>query len=115
VATTWQPRPLFEGMDTATLRAVFKELRQTVHGPTRQAKHTPWAGKALVDIGKRSEREATTIVAAWFESGVLTKDEYLHVESKHKVQRVILDDAKAAEILRAMAKGVLPEGSCRHS
>jgi hypothetical protein len=108
VATTWQPRPMFEGMDTATLRAVFQELRQTVYGPTKQAKHTPWAGKALVDIGKRSDREAATIIAAWLRSGVLTKSEYLHVESKHKVQRVILDEAKAAAILASLEASSRP-------
>jgi hypothetical protein len=108
VATTWQPRPMFEGMDTATLRAVFQVLRQTVYGPTKQAKHTPWAGKALVDIGKRSDREAATIIAAWLRSGVLTKSEYLHVESKHKVQRVILDEAKAAAILASLEASSRP-------
>jgi hypothetical protein len=74
-------------MDAAAVRAVFQELRQTVHSPNKQSTHTPWAGKVLVNIGKRSEREAATIIGAWLESGVLTKSEYLHVESKHKVQR----------------------------
>jgi hypothetical protein len=111
VATTWQPRPMFEGMDTATLRAVFQELHQTVHSPTRQSKNTPWAGMVLMDIGKRSEREATKIIGAWLESGVLTKGEYLHVESKHKVQRVVLDDAKAASILAELESVGRPSGN----
>ena len=88
-----------------------RKLRQTVYGPTKQAKNTPWAGKALVDIGKRSEREAAKIVAAWLESGVLTKGEYLHVESKHKVQRVVLDDAKAAAILASLNASTRPGDS----
>jgi hypothetical protein len=111
VATTWQPRPMFDGMDTATLRAVFQELRQTVHGPARQAKNTPWAGKALIDIGKRSDREATTIVAAWLESGVLIKGEYRHAKSRHTVQRVTLDDAKAASILAELETVGKPAGT----
>jgi hypothetical protein len=99
VATIWQPRALFEGMDSTTLAAVFAELRQTVHGPNKQAKNTPWAGKALIGIGGRNEHEAGRIVAAWLESGVLTKGDFYHAPSKHTVQRVTLDEAKAAAIL----------------
>jgi hypothetical protein len=99
VATTWQPRPLFEGMDAATLPAIFAALRQSIYGPNRQAKHTPWAGNPLMEIGGRSEREAGKIVAAWIESGVLVKDSYYHSASKNTVGRVTLDELKAAEIL----------------
>jgi hypothetical protein len=99
VVTTWHPRPMFEGMDAATLAAVFTELRQTVYGPTKQAKNTPWVGKALMTIGGRSEREAGKIIAAWLENGVLTKAEYTHKESKNKVSRVVLNEAKVTEIL----------------
>jgi hypothetical protein len=99
VATTWQPRPLFDGMDGPTLGAVFAALRQGQWGPAKQAKHTPWAGKPLIEIGGRSEREATRIIGTWIESGVLIKGKYYHTPSRHEVDRVMLDDAKAAEIL----------------
>lgn len=99
VATTWQPRQLFAGMDATALAAVFADLRQTEHGPNKQAKHTPWAGVPLMDIGKRSEREAGQIVREWLESGVLTKGKYYHTPSRHEVEQVVLDDAKAAQIL----------------
>jgi hypothetical protein len=99
VATTWQPPTMFEGMDAATLGAVFAALRQSDHGPNRQAKNTPRAGTPLMDIGRRSEREAGKIVAEWIKTGVLVKGNYYHGASKHKVQRVIVDEAKAAEIL----------------
>jgi hypothetical protein len=99
VATTWHARPMFEGMEVAALAAVFEALRQTVHGPSKQAKHTPWAGTVLMEIGARSEREAAKIIAAWIESGVLVKGDYYHTESKNKVARVTLDDAKAAAIM----------------
>jgi AAA domain len=99
VATTWQPRPLFEGMDAATLRAVFDALRQTVHGPNRQARHTPWAGLPLIGSGRRSEREAAQIIKAWIGSGVLVTQKYYHLPSKHEVEKVVLDEAKGADIL----------------
>ena len=99
VATTWQARPAFEGMDAEALAAVFAALRQTVHGPAKQAKHTPWAGKPLMETGGRSEREAGNIVKAWLESGVLTKGEYYHPESKNTVARVSLNEAQAQAII----------------
>jgi hypothetical protein len=102
VATTWQPRPIFEGMDRSTLAAVFDELRRNVYGPNKQAKNTPWAGKVLIQFGARAELEATKIITAWLGSGVLTKGEYYHAESKNKVNRIVLDDAKAKEILREL-------------
>ncbi|WP_428487216.1 AAA family ATPase [Rhodopila sp.] len=99
VATVWQARPMFEGMDAAALASVFSVLRRSDHSPNKQAKHTPWAGKPLMDIGGRAEREASRIIAAWIESGVLVKSKYYHDASKHSVERVTVDDAKAAEIL----------------
>jgi hypothetical protein len=99
VATTWQARPMFEGMEPETIAAVFAALRETVHGPNKQAKHTPWAGKVLMAIGQRSEREAGKIVTAWIESGVLIKGEHYHEATRHTAQRVHVDDAKAAAIL----------------
>ena len=102
VATTWQARPMFEGMDAAALAAVFTELRLTIYGPSKQAKHTPWVGKALMERGGRSEREATKIIAAWLKNGVLIKSTYYHTESRHEVAKVSLDDVKVAQILAAI-------------
>ena len=50
VAAPWTPRRLFEGMDGATLATVFAALREGGWGPNRQAKHTPWAGNALIEL-----------------------------------------------------------------
>jgi len=108
VATCWQPRPVFEGMDATTLRAVFDVLRRTVHSPNKQAKHTPWCGKPLIEIGDRNEREAVKIVGLWLDSGVLVKDTYYHSASKHTVDKVSLDDAKASEILAQVGAVEVP-------
>jgi hypothetical protein len=99
VATIWQPRPMFEGMDNAALTKVFAELRRTVHSPHKQAKNTPWAGNVLMKIGGRSVDEARKIIKAWLASGVLTSGEIYDPKSKHEVQCVTLDEVKAAEIL----------------
>jgi hypothetical protein len=96
VATTWHPRPLFEGMAHAALAAVFEELRRSNYNPNKQAKN--WAGKVLMDVGGRSETEATKIVTAWLENGVLEKTKYYN-ESKHEVDKVVVNEEAAAKIL----------------
>ena len=69
---------MFEGMDVNQLKAVFDALRNTIHGPSKQATHTPWAGQPLREHGGRSKSEATKIVKAWIENGVLREDEHLN-------------------------------------
>jgi hypothetical protein len=108
VATMWQPRPLFAGMDNATLAAVFGALRQGQWGPAKQSRHTPWAGNVLIETGGRSEREATRIIAAWIESGVLVKEKYYHTPSRHEVDKLTLDDGKAAAILDSQGAADAP-------
>ena len=102
VATTWQPRAAFEGMDATVLNAVFAALKQTDHGPFKQARHTPWAGGPLVILGGRTEHEAGKIIAMWIKSSVLTKEKYYHTVSKNDVWRVTVNHAKAAEILAGL-------------
>lgn len=102
VATAWQPRKLFEGMDAPTLRAVFDCLKDVSHSPHRQSKRAPWVGAPLVAIGGRSDREATQIVAAWMKEAVLSKTEAYDPETKNKVDRAVLNEAKAAAILADM-------------
>jgi hypothetical protein len=103
VATTWQSRPMFDGMEGETLSAVFDKLRSAPHSPKKQSKNTPWAGIPLMEVGRRSDREATSIVKAWLENGVLGEGTYYHLPSKHEVTRVIVDEAKAAEILASIS------------
>lgn len=105
VATHWEPRPLFEGMDAAVLRAVFEAIRQAPHSPRRQAKN--WVGQPLTAIGGRSDKEANSIIKTWLETGVLTVEEYTD-EHRHKVDRVMLAEAKATEILAGVETAYAP-------
>lgn len=97
VATIWQPRPMFEGMDASQLAAVFEALRQTHHSPSRQAKN--WAGKVLTELGGRTPQEAAKIVAAWIGTGVLIESEKRDSKNRNMVKCVTVNDAKAAQIL----------------
>ena len=105
VTATWCPRAMFEGMPPETLRAVFDVLGKTEHSPSRQAKHTPWAGGPLMQQGGRSEREASNILKGWIDSGVLVKGEYYHSASKNTVACVTLDTEKVAEIMAGLQHG----------
>jgi hypothetical protein len=109
VATSWKARGLFEGMDYDQLSAVFAELRAVIHGPTKQAKHTPWAALPLMQIGGRSEREATLILKTWIENGILNKGTFRQPAGRNEVSMVALDDAKAAEILASIAEPEIPD------
>jgi hypothetical protein len=97
VATIWEPRPLFDGMDRNTLVAVFAALRRSIWSPRKQARN--WAGKVLVDTGGRSEVEAGKIVATWLENEVMTTEKYYDKAHRHEVDRVVLNEGKVAEIL----------------
>lgn len=108
VATSWKARGSFEGMDHDQLSRVFEELRAVIHGPTKQAKHTPWAAIPIMQFGGRSEREATGILKSWLENGVLTKGSHVGPGSRHEVSTVALDDDKAAEILASIATPEVP-------
>jgi hypothetical protein len=97
VATVWKPRPLFEGMPNDKLAAVFEQLRRSDHSPHKQANN--WAGNVLENVGGRSEAEATKIIQKWLENGVLTTVKRYDAVSRHQVDKVVLNEAKVAEIL----------------
>jgi hypothetical protein len=108
VATTWHPRPLFEGMAHATLAAVFEELRRATYNPNKQAKN--WAGKVLKDVGGRSEIEAAKIIATWLDNGVLERGKHYN-EAKHEVDKVVVNEVMAAKILADLGYHVEPTNS----
>jgi hypothetical protein len=85
---------------------VFTALRDTVCSPHRQAKN--WAGHPLMGVGGRTEIEAGTIIKAWIGSGVLAVGEYNHQANRNTVDRVTLDETKAAEIMAELEVAVAP-------
>jgi hypothetical protein len=99
VATRWEPRALFDDMTADDLREIFRTLKKTPHSKSSQSKNTPWAGIPLISIGGRSKAEASKIIGKWIESKLLTESTYYHAESKNTVGSVVLDEAKADEIL----------------
>jgi hypothetical protein len=105
VATVWKPRPLFEGMHGENLAVVFEQLRRSDHSPHKQANN--WVGNVLKNVG-RSEAEATTIIKKWLETGVLTKVKRYDAAHHHKVDKVVLNEVKVAEILTDCGRHAAP-------
>jgi hypothetical protein len=56
-----------------------------------------------MEIGARTERDATKNIAAWRASGVLTKGTYYQTNSRHEVAKVALDEAGASSWHAAIA------------
>lgn len=102
VAEPWTPRPVFEGMDATTLRAVFEALRAKPHAPDTRAKYAPWAGRPLIAAGGRAESEASRIVTAWRNSGLLVEDDCYRDVQRRKRITLALDEVKAGEILAGL-------------
>jgi hypothetical protein len=105
VCTPWTPRPLFEGMDTDALAAIFSTLRETPHSSKKQAEN--WAGDVIMKIGKRSETEAKVILNKWIDNGVLTKGQ--HWAGRNRAEALLLDEAKVAEIIKGLATKIHEE------
>ena len=84
VATCWTAPGMFDDMDVSTLAAVFGALRHGLWAAAKQSKNIPWVGKALIQTGDRSDRDALRIVEAWIKSGVLIKGEH-STDSRNKV------------------------------
>lgn len=100
VATSWEPPPMFEGMDYAPLRAVFNALKATLHGQNKQVRTIPWAGTPLIELAARTEVQAEKILAAWLQNGVLVEGEPVKAKNRSTdIKTVALDPSKAAEIL----------------
>jgi hypothetical protein len=62
-----------------------------------------------MEIGGRSESEASKIVKAWIESGVLIKGDHYEPTSKHNVKKVDLDEAMITAMLTELQAPNVPE------
>jgi AAA domain len=102
VMTSWEPRPLFEGMPPEAMVAVFDALTLSPHAESKRAKVIPWAGKPLMDLAGRSAAEAKRILDQWVGNNVLTKQEYTSREHRNTLTALIPDPVKVAGILRSL-------------
>jgi AAA domain/Primase C terminal 2 (PriCT-2) len=101
---TWrQPSP-FENIDLDQIKTVFDRIR---HPPEpdefwcSSAKAAHWFGNVIKEVGGTDEAVAGRIIKEWVENGVLIEDKYQSRKARKMVNRVTLNEIKAAEILAA--------------
>jgi hypothetical protein len=104
-AITWEPPTLFEGMNALELHTVFAAIDAKPHARAKQATTIPWIGRPLLDVGNRTEDQATKIVAAWVKSGVLVTGEPHHATNRTAIQTLVTNPTKVAEILNCYPLG----------
>lgn len=103
VTVSWTPPALFEGLDVTTLADIFDGIRRgpgvdEFFSPNRQAKH--WVGDVIVTFTGKTPEQATRVLKEWTKNEVLTVEETEHPQHRRKVQRILLNEAKVAEMTR---------------
>jgi hypothetical protein len=101
VATTWTPPSMFDGIENDRLPDIFQKYRDIRHSPAKIS-NLDWAGKPLMDAGL-SEKQATDIVKAWIDVGVLEVSETLS-EKRNKIRMVSVNEKRVSEILAEFAE-----------
>ena len=113
VIRPWEPPTPWAGLSFA---AIARMLQQIETGPSpgerysasKQAK-ARWAGRVLIDEAGRTESQATSIIKAWIDTGLLEKAEYKSPsQDHHAVQCVTVNLVKAAE-MRTQAGTFTPD------
>jgi hypothetical protein len=99
-AKPWGPPAMFAGMNGFELEAVFAAIDAGPHAKAKQAKIIPWVGRPLIEVGNRTDDQATKIVDAWTENRVLIPGEPYKASNRGSIQTLKTDPSKVAEILR---------------
>ena len=106
VAEPWQPPSPWDGIEW---RLIVKMLDKIEEGPepgefyaaAKQANH--WCGNVVMDLAKRQEGQAATIVKAWIDNGVLVKGTYNSPARKNAASSCVrVDRSKVAKMRRAI-------------
>ena len=105
VTMPWLPPAVFDDALGADLPAVFDAIRAgpdeqgALFSPHRQGKH--WVGKVIMTVANRNEKQASAIVKAWLENGVLVSRKARHPERRVEVHCIELNESKAAAMTPA--------------
>jgi hypothetical protein len=92
----------FDGLSRTTIGEIFEKLRA---GPSPGEFYKPrrnaddWAGNIIIMIAGKTAQEADRILFSWDKNKVLLRDKYLSPATSRYRERVLVNEAKAAEIL----------------
>jgi hypothetical protein len=106
VAATWQPPAIFGGIDGPMMKRMFHEIRTGLpdgewHSPHRNSSKR-WVGLVIMFATDKLASQAALIVKQWIDSGVLEVGKYTSPSRREEVERVVLNEKIAEEILRQM-------------
>jgi hypothetical protein len=102
VTTLWAPPSPFANIRFDAIEQIFDAIRL---GPGDGEHFSPdvradyWVGQPIAQIAHKSDNEADGIVNAWIENNVLIKGQYRSPKQRKFRTDVVLNEAKAAEIL----------------
>jgi hypothetical protein len=99
VARAFEPPAMFEGMSYQELGDVFEALKHQPHSPNPKVQIIPWAGRPLIDLGKRSEAQAKTILKAWQKEGVLIEGAPFKAPKREPISTVTVNPVKTTQIM----------------
>ncbi len=106
VAETWAPPSPWDGIPWALIVRMLDKIDAgpepgEFYAAAKQANH--WCGVVVMEMAKRQEGQAATIVKAWLDSGVLTKGNYSSPARKGAQSACVrVEQAKVAEMRRAL-------------
>jgi hypothetical protein len=108
VSTTWTPPDVFEGLSLATVSTIFDAIRKgfdngEFYSPDKRSSER-WAGNVIVKAAGKTAAEAGNILRIWLspQKEVLKRDQYHSPSRREDIARVIVNETKAAEILRPL-------------
>jgi hypothetical protein len=96
---TWEPPAMFDGMNALELHAVFAAIEAKQHAKSKRASIIPWVGVPLIEVGNRTEAQATAIVGAWEKSSVLVPGNPAKRANGKDLQTLTTNPEKVAEVL----------------
>ncbi len=105
----WCPPSPWDGMPWSIITDILDKITK---GPEPDERYTlakqakeRWAGRVIVETAGRTEGQASSILKAWVENGVLEEGEYMSASKKKQVACVSVNQAKVSEMRRAEMGG----------
>jgi hypothetical protein len=100
--TAWTPVSPFKDLPITAIADIFDAVRSSQKENrwlSPDARSNNWIGKIITTITGKSDDDATIIIKEWMENEVLKKDKVKDPKRRHEVNCLILNEAKAAEIV----------------
>jgi hypothetical protein len=102
----WHPPDAFAGLAITTIADIFDKLRA---GPVPGEFYSPdprangdWAGWTICELANKEKGDAKRILKTWIKNGVLIEDKYRSPRRRREIDRLTVNEIKAAEMLGSL-------------